>query len=35
VLESISEANPNDELVIHVRDGKIGATVQSVQSNNQ
>ena len=35
VLESISEANPNDELVIHVRDGKIGATVQSVQSNNR
>ena len=35
VLESISEANTSDELVIHVRDGKIVATVQSVQSNDQ
>ena len=33
VLESVSEANPNDDLVIHVRDGQIGVTVQSVQSN--
>ena len=35
VLESISEANPSDELLIHLRDGQIGATVQSVQSNDQ
>ena len=34
VLESVTEANPSDELVIHVRDGQIGVTVQSVQSNN-
>ena len=34
VLESISEANPSDELLIHLRDGQIGATVQSVQSND-
>ena len=33
VLESVSEANPNDDLVIHVRDGQIGVTVQSVQTN--
>ena len=33
VLESVNEANPNDDLVIHVRDGQIGVTVQSVQSN--
>ena len=35
VLESISEANPSDELLIHLRDGQIGATIQSVQSNDQ
>ena len=33
VLESVSEANRNDDLVIHVRDGQIGVTVQSVQTN--
>ena len=33
VLESVSEANPSDDLIIHVRDGKISVTVQSVQTN--
>ena len=32
VLESVSEANPSDELMIHVRDGQISVTVQSVQT---
>ena len=33
VLESVSEAKPNDDLVIQLRDGQIGVTVQSVQAN--
>lgn len=33
VLESVNEAKPNDDLVIQLRDGKIGVTVQSVQAN--
>jgi len=33
MLESVNQANPNDDLVIHVRDGQIGVTVQSVQTN--
>ena len=32
VLESVSETNPSDELMIHVRDGQISVTVQSVQT---
>ena len=32
VLESVSEAKPNDDLVIQLRDGQIGVTVQSVQA---
>ncbi len=33
VLESVNEAKPNDDLVIQLRDGQIGVTVQSVQAN--
>ena len=33
VLESVSDAKPSDDLVIQLRDGKIGVTVQSVQAN--
>ena len=33
VLESVSDAKPSDDLVIQLRDGKIGVTVQSVQTN--
>ncbi len=33
VLESVSEAKRNDDLVIQLRDGQIGVTVQSVQAN--
>ena len=33
VLESVSEAKPNEDLVIQLRDGQIGVTVQSVQAN--
>ena len=33
VLESVSEAKPNDDLVIQLRNGQIGVTVQSVQAN--
>ena len=33
VLESVSEAKPNDDLMIQLRDGRIGVTVQSVQAN--
>ena len=33
VLESVSDAKPSDNLVIQLRDGKIGVTVQSVQTN--
>ena len=33
VLESVSEAKPNDDLVIQLRDGQISVTVQSVQAN--
>ena len=33
VLESVSDANPSDDLVIQLRDGQIGVTVQSVQTN--
>ena len=33
VLESVSEAKPNENLVIQLRDGQIGVTVQSVQAN--
>ena len=33
VLESVSDAKPNDDLVIQLRDGKISVTVQSVQAN--
>ena len=32
VLESVNEAKPNDDLVIQLRDGQIGVTVQSVQA---
>ena len=32
VLESVSDAKPSDDLVIQLRDGKIGVTVQSVQA---
>ncbi|KZR88811.1 Exodeoxyribonuclease 7 large subunit [Synechococcus sp. MIT S9508] len=32
VLDSVSEAKPNDDLVIQLRDGQIGVTVQSVQA---
>ncbi len=33
VLESVNEAKPNDDLVIQLRDGQIGVTVQSVRAN--
>ena len=33
VLESVNEAKPNEDLVIQLRDGQIGVTVQSVQAN--
>ncbi len=33
VLESVSEAKPNDDLVIQLRDGQLGVTVQSVEAN--
>ena len=33
VLESVSDAKPSDDLVIQLRDGKIGVTVQSVETN--
>ena len=32
VLESVSDAKPSDDLVIQLRDGQIGVTVQSVQA---
>ena len=32
VLESVSDAKPSDDLVIQLRDGKIGVTAQSVQA---
>ena len=32
VLESVKEARPSDNLEIHLRDGQIGVTVQTVQN---
>ena len=34
LLQSVTETNPSDVLQIHVRDGQIGVSVQSIQTNN-
>jgi exodeoxyribonuclease VII large subunit len=34
LLQSVTETNPSDVLQIHVRDGQIGVSVQSIQTNH-
>ena len=34
LLQSVTETNPSDVLQIHVRDGQIGVSVQSIQTNS-
>ena len=34
LIQSVTETNPSDVLQIHVRDGQIGVSVQSIQTNH-
>jgi exodeoxyribonuclease VII large subunit len=34
LLQSVTETKPSDVLQIHVRDGQIGVSVQSIQTNS-